>query len=59
MGGGRYDYLTAVGGGGANSGVTGSTACVPDNLRYGRFDTDPSGGMAPEYTQAPSPSFYR
>ena len=48
MGGGRDEYLTAVGGRNADiSDVAGATSCVPKYFPYGRFDTESSGGMSP------------
>ena len=58
VGGGRDDYLTAVGGKNADTaGVAGATSCVHNYCPYGRLDIDSSGGMAPAYPQAPSTSF--
>ena len=58
MGGGRDDYLTAVGEKNADTaGVAGATSCVHNDCPYGRLDIESSGGMAPAYPQAPSTSF--
>ena len=60
VGGGRDENLTALGGeNAATAVVAGATSCVPNDWPYGRLDTDSSGGMAPAFTQAPSPTFYR
>ena len=58
VGGGRDDYLTAVGEKNADTvGVASATSCVHNNCPYGWLDIDSSGGMAPAYPQAPSMSF--
>ena len=58
VGGGRDDYLTAVGGKNADTaGVAGATSCVYNYCLYGPLDIESSGGMAPAYPQAPSTSF--
>ena len=58
MGGGRNENSTAVGGRNmATSGVAGATSCIPNDWLYGRLDTDSSGNMTPESTQAP-PQFF-
>ena len=58
VGGGRDDYLTAVGGKNADTaGVAGATSCVYKYCVYGLLDIKLSGGMAPAYPQAPSTSF--
>ena len=60
VGGGRYEYSTAVGGrNAATSGVVGVTSFVPNYWPYGRLDTELSGGMAPASSQAQPPSFDR
>ena len=60
VGGGRDEDSTSVGGRNASTAVVaGSTLCVPNNWPYGQLDTESSGGIAPESTQAPSPSFVR
>ena len=59
MGGGRDDYLTAVGGRNVDTaGVVGATSCVPNNCPYGRLNIYLSGFMSPASPQAPSTSFY-
>ena len=60
VGGGRDEDSTAIGEkNAATAGVAGATSCVPNDWPYGRLETDFSGGMAPEYSQAPPPSFDR
>ena len=60
MGGGTDEDLTAIGGKiMATASVAGSTSCVPNNFPYGQLDTESSGGMAPESSQAPTLSFDR
>ena len=59
VGGGRDDYLTAVGGRNADTaGVAGATSCVPNNCLCGRLNIYSSGVMSPASPQAPSTSFY-
>ena len=58
MGGGRDEYLTAVGGrNAATAGVAGATSCVHNNCPYGWLDTEFSGEMTPESPQAAPPYF--
>ena len=59
VGGGRDDYLTAVGGKNADTaGVAGATSCVHNDCPYGRFNIKSSRGIAPASPQPPSTSFY-
>ena len=60
VGGGRDEDSRSIGGkNAATAGVAGATSCIPRDWPYGRLDTESSGRMAPEYSQAPPPSFDR